>query len=138
MDLKKLLRMNLKRDCKSSRNRKKQTGCQNKLEIKMKRAEAKDNKDNILRKKFDLNLEISETDMLNNVKGQRETDLKKIKRKLKEYTETLYSQSVNIQYTLENIPYLQEPLVLHSEVRSALWSLSSQMATGIDKMPTEI
>lgn len=49
--------MNLKRDCKGSRNRKKQTECQSKLEITMKKAETKDNKDNILWKKLNKNFQ---------------------------------------------------------------------------------
>lgn len=58
--------------------------------------------------------------------------------KEKVYTKTLYSRDINIQDTLEDIPYIQEPLVLEDEVRSALQSLPSWKATGTDEISTEI
>lgn len=44
----------------------------------------------------------------------------KIKERWKEYTEILYWRDVNIQDTLESIPYLQESLVLENEVKLVL------------------
>lgn len=54
----------------------------------------------------------SQIGMLKDANEQTVIDSKEIKERLKDYTEIQYSRDINIQDILENISYLQEPLVL--------------------------
>lgn len=64
----------------------------------------------------------SQIGMLNYANEQTVIDSKEIKGRWKHYSEIQYSRDINIQDTLEDISYLQEPLVVKDEFRSALQS----------------
>lgn len=72
--------------------------------------------------------------MLKDANKQTASNSKKIKHK----QEILYSRDVNIQDTLEDAPYLQEPLMVEDEVTLVFQLLSSWKATGVSETFTEI
>lgn len=70
--------------------------------------------------------------------GQIVTGSKNFFKKMEGRYRNMYNIYVNISDILEDIPYLQECLVLAHEATSALQSLPSQRARGTDGILTEI
>lgn len=56
--------------------------------------------------------------MLKDANGKIVINSKEIKQRWTEQTENLYSRDVRIHDTIEEITYLQEPLILNFELRS--------------------
>ncbi|MCO6060600.1 hypothetical protein NG726_28650, partial [Pseudomonas sp. MOB-449] len=61
-----------------------------------------------------------------------------IKRRWKEYTESLYQKELVHVQPFQEVAYDQEPMVLKEEVQAALKTLAKNKAPGTDGIPTEM
>jgi hypothetical protein len=59
-------------------------------------------------------------------------------RRWKEYTEELYKKDAKTYTEVQEKAYTQEPSVMKSEVRKALWEIAGNKATGVDELPIEL
>ncbi|CAF1583727.1 unnamed protein product [Didymodactylos carnosus] len=80
----------------------------------------------------------SKTGILKDQEGRSLSEGEEIKKRCKEYTETLYRKDLNTIEIVEEKELEQEPDILESEVQWALKRIANNKATGIDGIPVEL
>jgi len=74
---------------------------------------------------------------IKDISGNSLTDNEDVKRRWKEYTENLYRRGKTMTTKFTETEYVQESLVLESEVRAALHELADGKAPGKDDIPVD-
>lgn len=76
--------------------------------------------------------------MLKDQKGSTLSDKEKIKGWWKQYTESLYRRDKRITETFEEDSYKEEPVILESEVKTAVKLLGGSKSPGVDRIVIEL